>query len=112
MGTYSMFDCQFWSDYTEENERFFIGSLEPFQFESIRHMSTGQNYKDFVCAMGMLIKMIGGWPYRIAPIHSKYFHCLSVLISDYVNATHSDSIPLYIHKLFANTLQHVNKVCL
>ena len=23
-----MFDCQFWSDYTEENERFFIGSLQ------------------------------------------------------------------------------------
>lgn len=28
MGAIPMFDCQFWSDYTEENERFFIGSLQ------------------------------------------------------------------------------------
>ena len=105
-----MFDCQFWSDYTEENERFFIGSLQRFSFQSIRHMITGEYYHVFVRAIGILMTMIDGFPYEISAIHSGDVDCLSDLISDYVNDTHSDFIPLYIHTLFANIVQNVNKI--
>merc|ERR1712173_380243 len=105
-----MFDCQFWSDYTEENERFFIGSLKQLTFQSIRHMTTGEYYDPFVRAIGILMHMIKGYAYKISPIHSGDVDCLSDLISDYLNDTRSDSIPLYVHKLFANIMQNVNKI--
>ena len=105
-----MFDCQFWSDYTEENERFFIGSLQQYQFLTIRHMLSGKYYHVFVRAIGILMIMISGYPYDISPIRSGDFDCLSDLISDHVNDTHSESIPLYVHKLFANVVQNSNKI--
>merc|ERR1712130_196095 len=57
-----MFDCQFWSDYTQENERFFIGSLQQLEFESIRHMLSGDVYDVFARVIGMMNLMIQGHP--------------------------------------------------
>ena len=105
-----MFDCQFWSDYTEENERFFIGSLHDFKFETIRPMMSGENYDVFVHVIGILMFMIGGFVYDISPIDDGDFDCLSDLISDYVNETHSNFIPFYVHRLFANIMQNVKKI--
>merc|ERR1712228_665654 len=105
-----LFNCQYWSDYTEENERLFIGSLQYFTFESIHHLSMGLNYEIFIRRIGILMTMIRGYPYEISAIHNGDFQCLSDLISDHINNTHTDHIPLYVHKLFTHIMQNVNKI--
>ena len=84
--------------------------MQVFQFDSIRHMQRGDNYDVFIRVIGILIHMISGYLYDISPIHSGDVQCLSDLISDYLNDTRSDFIPLYIHKLFANIVQNVNTI--
>merc|ERR1712228_338817 len=105
-----LFNCQYWSDYTEENERLFIGSLQAFTFESIHHLSMGLNYEIFIRRICILMTMIIGYPYEISAIHDGDFQCLSDLISDHINNTHTDHIPLYINKLFTHIMQNVNKI--
>ena len=111
-GAAPLFNCQFWSDFTEENERFFIGSLQEFNFDTIHHLSLGLDYQVFIRRIGILMTMIRGWPYEISEIHQGDFQCLSDLISDHINNTHSDSIPFYIHKLFKFIVQNVKKIYL
>lgn len=88
----------------------YIFKLQQLEFESIRHMLSGDVYDVFARVIGMMNLMIQGHPYQVSPIHSGDFECLSDLISDYLNNIHSDFIPLYVHKLFANIVQNVNKI--
>merc|ERR1712060_569213 len=73
-------------------------------------MKTGEEYEPFVRVIGILMQMIRGDVYNVSPIHSGDVKCLSDMISDFVEDIHSDYIPLYIHKLFANIIQNVNEV--
>merc|ERR1711933_279511 len=54
--------------------------------------------------------MIGGYAWPDSAIDSRDVHYLSVLISHYVTHTHSDFIPVYVQKLFANIVQNVSKI--
>merc|ERR1712228_727818 len=105
-----LFDCSYWSDCTNENERFFIGSLHEFTFETIHYLPLKENYEIFIRVIGILMRMIDGWPYEISAIKQKDFKTLSVLISDHINDTHSEKIPFYVHNLFKHIVQNVNKI--
>ena len=39
-GCISLFNCAYWSDYTDENERLFLGNLAKFYFKSIHYVKT------------------------------------------------------------------------
>merc|ERR1712228_794992 len=109
-GSIPLFDCSFWSDFTNENERFFIGSLQHFTFETIHYLPLKENYEIFIRVIGILMKMITGYPYLISAIKQSDFNILSVLISDHINDTHSEKIPFYVHNLFKHIVQNVNKI--
>merc|ERR1712228_571058 len=70
----------------------------------------GLNYEIFIRRIGILMIMIKGYPYQISAIHEGDFQCLSDLISDHINNTHTDHIPLYIHKLFTHIMQNTKKI--
>merc|ERR1712228_564478 len=99
-----------WSDFTNENERLFIGSLQPFTFETIHYLPLNEDYEIFIRVIGILMVMIRGWPYTISAIKQKNFNNLSVLISDHINDKKSDKIPFYVHNLFKHIVQNVNKI--
>ena len=88
----SMFNCQFWSDFTDEKERFFIGSLTNFQFKSIHNVSTNEDYQAFTRAIDILQVMIIGFPYQHGRVSSIDVKCLAALltISDVSNASDDD----------------------
>ena len=77
----SLFNCQFWSDFTEENERFFLGSLQGFVFKSIHSVSTKQNFEPFVRVIDILRWMIDGYPYHFGAVSSSDVLCLSRLMN-------------------------------
>ena len=52
-GVNSFFDCPYWSDFTDEDEKLFIGGLQEFGFGTIRNIQTKMNYAVFVQAMAM-----------------------------------------------------------
>ena len=105
-----LFDCSFWSDFTNENERFFVGSLQYFTFETIHYLPLKENYQIFIRVIGILMYMIDGWPYRISAVKQSDFNILSVLISDQINDNKSEKIPFYVHNLFKHIVQNVNKI--
>eukprot|EP01084_Bolivina_argentea_P262051 443058_1 len=61
-----LFDCSFFSDYTEEQERFFIGGLKKFKFLTIHHIRPKQNYSAFIRPISILAAMFGGFKYQIS----------------------------------------------
>ena len=103
-------DCSFWSDFTEEDERFFIGSLQTFTFKTIHHLSLKQNYAKYIRAIGILMKMIRGYPYRVSAIKEKDVTVLSDLTSEQITQSRKQDIPLYVHHLFKYIAQNVKKV--
>merc|ERR1712228_622045 len=105
-----LFDCSFWSDFTNENERFFIGSLQHFTFETIHYLPLKENYQIFIRVIGILMEMIRGYPYNISAIKQSDFNILSILISDHINDKKSEKIPFYVHNLFKHIVQNVNKI--
>merc|ERR1712228_283073 len=105
-----LFDCSFWSDFTNENERFFIGSLQRFTFETIHYLPLKEDYQIFIRVIGILMTMIIGYPYVISAIKQKDFNILSILISDHINDKKSEKIPFYVHNLFKHIVQNVNKI--
>merc|ERR1712228_883176 len=105
-----LFDCSFWSEFTNENERLFIGSLQYFIFETIHYLPLNENYEIFIRVIGILMGMIDGWPYQISAIKQKDFKTLSVLISDHINNKKSEKIPFYVHNLLKHIVQNVNKI--
>merc|ERR1712228_402520 len=105
-----LFDCSFWSDFTNENERFFIGSLQRFTFETIHYLPLKEDYQIFIRVIGILMTMIRGYPYKISAIKQKDFNILSILISDHMNDKKSEKIPFYVHNLFKHIVQNVNKI--
>ena len=54
-------NCTWWSDYSSESERLFIGGLMPFKFISIRHIGQRKNYENFIFPITVFNTMINGY---------------------------------------------------
>lgn len=105
-----LFNCRFWSDFTDENERFFIGSLIHFDFVTIHHISVQKDYAVFIRPMNILANMIMGFPFNQSAIKSIDVSIVSLLILDYISDSFSSEVAVYIHRFFGNFAQNVNKV--
>ena len=103
-----LFNCQFWSDYTDENERFFLGSLQQFYFKSIHNVSTKEDYEPFIRIIDILQQMIDGYPYQYGHISTEDVSCLDVLINNRVNT--DIIVPHYINKFFNNFCNQVEEI--
>ena len=99
-----LFNCQPWSCYTEENERFFIGSFQTFEFLSIHHIGLLQDYQNFIRPMAMFNKMIKGYKFKTYAVRAVDVSCLKRLLES------KSDIPIYIKRLFQNFLNNTKKI--
>ncbi len=109
-----VFHFQSWSDYPEENEYFFIGSIQIFTFITIHHISLKLNYQAFIEPIDMFGTMMRGYPYNVHAIRNVDVKCLSVLMGNELNENISsgkrEQITIYILQFFKNFVNNIQKV--
>ncbi len=108
-----LFDCSFFSDYTDENERFFIGGLQFFQFRSIHHMKRKEDYQSWIKPISILACMFIGFPFNMSRIKNIDVEGLSLLILNSISSSTTSEIcqiPVYISKLFINFVNNVEQI--
>ncbi len=59
------FNCEWWSDFSTESERLFIGGLQDFNFISIRNIEECKNYENFIFPLTAFNTMIQGYSQQI-----------------------------------------------
>ena len=103
--------AEYWSDYTEEREYFFIGGLQYFFFISIHEIAAQMDYKAFIEPLTAMIMKITGWPFEIGVLTKADSQALDFLISDRLSSTESArELPPYLRRLFANITHNVQTV--
>ena len=113
LGANSFFDCVFWSDFADEDEKLFIGGLQVFFFKTIRNIKTKQNYKVYVKAIAMFHAMIQGflWNEENGAIQKKHCFAMRRLIEAEIaqKAVKGESsvIPDYVLFLWHNLVVQV-----
>eukprot|EP01084_Bolivina_argentea_P213989 363322_1 len=108
-----LFDCSFFSDYTDENERFFIGGLQYFEFITIHHMKLKEDYMAWIKPISVLAKMFSGFPFERSRVKNIDISGLSLLILNYLSSSTTSEIcqiPIYISKLFTNFVNNVEQI--
>ena len=103
--------AEYWSDYTEEREYFFIGGLQVFQFISIHDIALQKDYKAFIVPLTAMMEMITGWPFTVRALTKADSQALDFLISDRLSrADSARELPSYLRRLFANITHNVQTV--
>lgn len=113
-----LFNAQFWSDYSDENERFFIGIQQPLEFITIHDVPNCLNYHKYIRAINILAKMIRGYVYQQHQITSTDSLHLSALIEHLLHDTSSEldikkknmHIPVYIQRFFKHCCKQIKLV--
>merc|ERR1712013_514661 len=112
----AFFDCPFWSDFTDEDEKLFIGGLQEFTFRTIRDIPNKKNYAVFVQAMAMFQKSIdsAGWNAKHCKITPKHHSALKLLTEEetagkVINGEES-TVPQYILRLWHHMLAQISTV--
>ena len=106
----SVFDCRFWSDFTEENERLYVGSLHEFFVKTIHNVSTREDYSPFIRSISILQMMINGYGYQFGAVSSSDVKCLSALMKDTVDNDIFSSD--YIRRFFNNFCNQIRTISL
>ena len=104
-----VFNCQFWSDFTEENERFYLGCLGQFHFKTIHNISTNENYEAFIRSISILNTMISASPFNFGSVTSSDILCLSSLINGIIKGR-DNNIPDYIRRFYDNFRNQITDV--
>eukprot|EP01084_Bolivina_argentea_P304658 526206_1 len=86
-GATAFFNCVWWSDYSNENERFFIGGMTLFTFLTIRNIPDKKNYSNFIAPMTFFHWMIQGYSQSQRAIRKSDLKYLSRMISEEINDT-------------------------
>ena len=112
----TLFNCRFWSDFHDENERFFLAALTIFEFKSIHNVPTLENYEQFVRIIGILQTMLNGYSWIYGElVDLDVFNLKSLLllsesgdleILDSDNFSGNGKVPIYIQQLFRNFTNH------
>ena len=107
-------DCNYWSSFPNEDERFFIGGLQSFYFLSIRDIPLGKNYRSFIKTIRILYDILSGWPLENIQIFNSDTRRISLLIEAELNGYYLDSslsrIPNYVLSLFHQFIINRDKV--
>ena len=110
------FDCRYWSDFTSEDEKLFVGGLRFFDFGTIRNMTTTPkaDYHRYIETLTMFHYMIEGWPWNNGIIKKKYAMTLDLLIKEEMAMKSIKSLPSvvppYILKLWLHFLNKIENV--
>lgn len=109
----SFFDCPFWSDFADEDEKLFIGGAVGFAFATIRNIKTRQNYGVYIKAISMFHMIVQGYPWNAERgiIGKKYRAALNRLIeaeiAQKIVLGESSMVPDYVLFLWHNLVAQV-----
>ncbi len=108
---YSLWNCAPWSDYPDEREILFLGTLQDFYFKTIHDIPLQLNYEDFIRPISMLSVMIRGYPYSQCPISRSDVLCIGkyidLILETYIKIP---KIPTYMVQLFKNIVNNIYNV--
>ena len=102
------FDCTFWSDFTDENERLYIACTGNFYIKSIHNVSTNEDYEPFIRCISIFQKMINGYPYNFGAVTSSDVWNLSGLMDD--DSKNDLVVPDYMNRFFNNFCNQVQEI--
>ena len=106
-----LFNCSFFSDFTDEKERLFIGGMGAFEFLSIHYLSLKEDYANFIRGINILARLLTGYPYEISLIESIDIECIELLIKNnqktWMSVYSSQNIPTYIQSFFDNFVNNI-----
>ena len=108
------FDCNYWSDFQNEDERFFIGGLVSFNFVTIRDVKHTMDFQKYIKPLTMLDMMIQGFPYSSDKVTKEDRAYLNLMINQEIQQTLErgliTEIPEYCLKIWHNFLSKVEDV--
>ena len=108
------FDCNYWSDFQNEDERFFIGGLVLFNFVTIRDVKHSKDFQKYIKPLTMLDMMIQGFPYSSEKLKKEDRAYLKLMIDQEIQQTLErgliTEIPDYCLKLWHNFLCKVEDI--
>ena len=105
-------DCNYWSCFTHEDERLFIGGLQPLQMTTIRYIPQNENYIQYVKVMTMLRCMFSGNVLFGSEPTSDDIDCVEGLIEMEVKTLNNIKIPKYIKTLWHHFLMKQTQILL
>eukprot|EP01084_Bolivina_argentea_P301016 519197_1 len=106
-----LWDCTYWSDFPEESEILFLGSLFLFEFRSIHDIAAKLDYENLIRPISMFGRMIRGYPYQQCEIKKQDMLCLREYISIVLNEGFvKRTIGTYCMRLFENWINQVYNV--
>ena len=98
-------NCNYWSSFINENERFLIGGMDKIEFTTIRDIVNSLNYQLPIKVMTILTHMVQGYQLLgIAP-SAKDVSTLSRIIDAISDEKKRASIPTYVYDLFIHFFQ-------
>ena len=103
--------CEWWSDFSAEQECVFLGGLTDFTFNSIRNMTTNKNYQSYIAPITMLKNMVYGESIKIKKPTEQDVKYMNKLIFEEISGKDSmTTTPSFITKLFHNVAKNVKTV--
>ncbi len=106
-------NCVWWSDFCED-ERLFIGGLQPFAFSSIRNVPKKLNFTKYIETMTMFQLMIQGYDAYIRRVTKKDANCLKKMVDAEVAAVSGAesevSVDPYVTALFHHFVENIEEV--
>ena len=98
----NMFDCSWISNYSEENERLWIGyqHMWRLRIESIRIIENNQNHKDFFNALHVFDSILSGENMRDMKVTKKNIKVISSLIEMKLGEKSDENVNKYILNCF------------
>ena len=109
----AFWNCNYWSSFVNENERFLIGGIGPLEFITIRDVARCVNYQTAINILNIFGNMLKGYGYFGAAPSYKDVKRLSHLIA--ITTSPSDkakrqSSSTYVYQLFIHFLQKQENV--
>ena len=76
------FFCDWWSDYSAEEECLFVAGLQSFIFSSMRNIPQNENYQQYITVTSTLKSMVSGAPIKIRKPKKKDVRYMNKLIQE------------------------------
>ena len=93
-----MWHCNFWSDYANENERFWIGGIQLFTFNTIRDIKNKLDYANYVRILVVVHNMIHGFQLDNIILSNKDYKLFDLMISEEKSQKLIKNLPSKISK--------------
>eukprot|EP00483_Globobulimina_turgida_P005057 UN05067 len=109
------FNCNFWSSFTNEDERLYFSGRSPLMFINIHHIPKQEHYKPLVKLITICNQMFTGYPLEgIKPFKSTCKTLNKLIKSEmdecYLDEPYTSKVPKYISFLFHQFIKQQKEI--